>query len=178
MRSANLVIYVVLEKGTLAFFELDLNLGPELRDPVLNVPHQDAIQLGRQKGSSNPCGAMGAVLGSQDPVHRMAFKVLHFVAKGRLDCLLVGNVLLGTTNNPDKTVLQAERSPVLQYVQGICAGIHQVQLCEHTNRPIAYVQNDGQIQASKSRTVGIDLPSKLEGLRVNDVHVGRRDSQY
>jgi hypothetical protein len=76
----------------------------------------------------------------------------------RLGCL---NVLLRAIDDTDEAKLQRVHASG-ENVHGIGAVVHQVQLCQDANRPLAH---------------GIDMAGQLQRLRVHEIDVGRGDGE-
>lgn len=71
------------------------------------------------------------------------------------------NVLLGPIDHTNESKLQRV-NPSRKNLKGVGAVIHKIQLGQHTNGPLP---------------LWVDLAGKLESFRVDQVDIGRRDSE-
>lgn len=92
---------------------------------------------------------------------RVELEKFSLSTKGICEGLVSLNVLLGPIDNTNESKLQRV-NPSGKNLKGVGAVVHKVQLGQHTNGPLP---------------LWVDLACKLESFRVDQVDIGRRDSE-
>lgn len=104
---------------------------------------------------------LGSTTVSHVPVGRMVTEEFCFRFQSIPERLVPLDILLRSVDDTNKPKLQRVNT-TRQNLQSICPMVHQIELRENTDCALS---------------LRIDLTSKLEGLRVDEILVGRRDSQ-
>ena len=137
-----------------------LGLAHESVQPCLDIwqsltdmTHQGGIQALRQE--------LGAASRGHIPVSGVASEELSFGPQSIREGLSARDILLGAVYYSDESQLQ-RIDPSSENVHCVRAMVHQVKFRQDTDRSLAR---------------GIDMARKLQGFRIDNVHVRRRDGK-
>ncbi len=145
--------YTILDQSLLSLLDQGRDFGTNLRQHLTNMIQQYRVQRLGQVSSAHAIG------------HRFVGGVLLeeqcLVSHGLTNTLIAIDVTLTTVHHTNEASLEWN-DLTGQNIDGIRSPVHQIQLCQHAQRPITSL---------------IDLCSQLECITVGQIGIGCRDCQ-